>query len=321
MNKPFLFLTTIAIAIAALGCDTTTDADGIGGSSGTGGSGGTPGPKCETPQEMLRCDKVLNIAHGGGLLIKPDHTIEAYDQALEDGADILELDVHQTIDGVIVVIHDATLDDTTSCTGAIKEMTFAEVRECDAGYHFTQDGGATYPYRGMGLVVPSLEEVFKRYPDTAVNIEIKQREPSIVDDLVDLIREYEFEDKMVCASFHDDAIAEFRAAAPEIATSLAEQESLQYWLESWQPIEPDYVPPGEFLQLPIEYDLGGGSIVPVFHDGFMDRVNELNMYIHVWTVNDEEEMRWLIEVQGVHGIMTDDPPLLTKVIKELGAGD
>jgi glycerophosphoryl diester phosphodiesterase len=269
---------------------------------------------------MLRCDKVLNIAHGGGLLIRPTHTIEAYDQALQDGADMLELDVHQTLDGVIVVMHDATLDDTTSCTGVIKEMTFAEIRDCDAGYHFTKDGGTTYPYRGMGLVVPSLEEVFERYPDTAVNIEIKQGDPSLVDDLVDLIRQYEFEDKMVGAAFSSEVIIELRNAAPEIATSLSLEESRDYWFKSLSPIDPAYVPAGEFLQLPVEYDLGGG-LIPVLHDGFVPRVEALDMYLHIWTVNDEEEMRWLIEVKGVHGIMTDDPPLLTKVINELGVGD
>lgn len=309
MNKLFLLLTILSVAI--LGCN----------SSGveTGGTGGAEA-KCKTPQEMLRCDKVLNIAHGGGLLIRPAHTIEAYDQALEDGADMLELDIHETSDGVLVVMHDDTVDRTTNCTGAIKEMTFADLRECDAGYNFSNDGGQTYPYRGMGLVVPSLQEVLERYPDTAVNIEIKQKEPSLVDNLVELVREYEFEDKMVGASFSDEVLAELRDAGPEIATSLGEGESLEFWTKSWDEIDPGYVPPGEFLQLPVEYDLGGGKI-PVLHDGFVDRVEELDMYVHIWTVNDEDEMRWLIEVQGVHGIMTDDPPLLTKVINELGAGD
>jgi len=304
MNKLFLVSTTILIAVAA--CS----------------NGGTSGsePKCKTPQEMLRCDKVLNIAHGGGLLIRPAHTLLAYDQALEDGADMLELDIHETSDGVIVVMHDETVDRTTSCTGLIKEMTFAELRECDAGYNFTKDDGKTYPYRGMGLVVPSLEEVLDKYPDTAVNIEIKQREPSIVGKLVDLVRRYEFEDKMVGASFSDEVLAELRAAAPEIATSLGQDESLDYWLKSNAEIDPDYVPPGEFLQLPVEYELGGNT-VQVLHPGFVPRVEELDMYLHIWTVNDEDEMRWLIEVQGVHGIMTDDPPLLTRVIEELGAGD
>jgi glycerophosphoryl diester phosphodiesterase len=269
---------------------------------------------------MLRCDKVLNIAHGGGLLIRPDHTILAYDQALEDGADMLELDIHETRDNVIVVMHDETVDDTTNCTGFIKEKTFAELLECDAGYKWTQDGGETYPYRDMGLVVPSLEEVLERYPDTPVNIEIKQSEPSLVDGLVDLVRQYEFEDKMVGASFSDDILAELRAAAPEIATSLGVGESTDYWYKSLVPIDPEYDPAGEFLQLPVEYNIEG-TVVEVLHPGFVPRVEELDMYLHIWTVNDEDEMRWLIEVQGVHGIMTDNPPLLTKVINELGAGD
>ena len=330
MNKLFLVLTILSVA--ALGCDSSSSgtggqagaagmggAGGQGGAGGEGGAGGT-GPKCQTPQEMLRCDKVLNIAHGGGLLIRPAHTIVAYDQALEDGTDMLELDIHETMDEVIVVMHDATLDRTTDCTGEIKAMTFAEIRECDAGYHFDPDGDESYPYRDMNLRVPSLEEVLERYPDTAVNIEIKQKDPSLVDNLVDLVREYEFEDKMIGASFSDDVLMELRTAAPEIATSLGEGESLDFWIKSNAEIDPEYVPPGEFLQFPVQYNLGG-TIVNVLHDGLVPRVNELGMYIHMWTINDEEEMRWLIEVQGVHGIMTDNPPLLTKVINELGAGD
>jgi glycerophosphoryl diester phosphodiesterase len=306
MNKLCLVLAIVSIAV--LGCD-----------SGSGDTGGGE-LKCNTPQEMLRCDKVLNIAHGGGLLIRPAHTLLAYDQALEDGADMLELDIHETSDGVLVVMHDSTVDRTTSCTGAIKEMTFADLRECDAGYHFTKDGGETYPYRGMGLVVPSLEEVLERYPDTPVNVEIKQEEPSIVDNLVGLVRKHQFEDKMVGASFSDEVMAELRAAEPKIATSLGEGEALEFWTNSWGEIDPEYVPAGEFLQLPVQYELGG-STVDVLHDGFVPRVRELDMYVHIWTVNDEEEMRYLIEVQGVHGIMTDDPPLLTKVINDLGVGD
>ena len=103
MTKLYLPL-FIGVALALFGCgdDETSGAGGIG---GAGGMGGGSEPKCKTPQEMLRCDKVLNIAHGGGQAIRPDHTLLAYDQALEDGADVLELDVHDTIDGVIVVMH------------------------------------------------------------------------------------------------------------------------------------------------------------------------------------------------------------------------
>ncbi len=116
-------------------------------------SGGAE-PKCQTPQEMLRCDKVLNIAHRGGRRIRPEHTLLAYDQALADGADVLELDVNETIDGVLVVMHDRTVDRTTDCSGAIKDMTFDEIRECDAGYNFSPDGGRNLPVPRHGAGGP-----------------------------------------------------------------------------------------------------------------------------------------------------------------------
>ena len=331
MKKLFLVL---AIAAMTTGCGTSSDGTGgqagAGGDGGQGGQGGNAGqggdggaggsePKCQTPQEMLRCDKVLNIAHRGGRRIRPEHTLLAYDQALVDGADILELDVSETSEGVIVVMHDDTVDRTTDCTGRINDMTFDEIRQCDAGYDFTPDGGETYPYRGMGLVVPTMEEVFDRYPDIAFVIEIKQETPSMVDHFVEVIREYEVTDKMIGSQFSDDVLEELRAAAPELATNTGVNETLVFWGKAFDEPDPEYVPPAEFLQVPMQFNVGD-RIVDVLHPGFVPRAHELDMYVHVWTINDEQEMRDLIEM-GVDGIMTDDPPLLTQVIEELGAGD
>ena len=310
VNKLFSMLMIGAIA---MGCGSSSD--GAGGQAGEGGAE----PKCQTPQEMLRCDKVLNIAHRGGRRIRPEHTLVAYDQALEDGADVLELDVHETSDGVLVVLHDGTVDRTTDCTGQVKEMTFADLRLCDAGYDFTPDGGESYPYRGMGLVVPTMQEVFDRYPDAPFIIEVKQSNPPIVDHFVEVIRDNGVADKTIGAAFSDDVLAELRAAAPELATSMGVNETLVFWGNSFNPIDPEYDPPAEFLQVPTQYNVGD-RIVDVLHPGFVPRAHELDMYVHVWTINDEETMRDLIEM-GVDGIMTDDPPLLTSIIDELGAGD
>ena len=317
MNKLLLILSMIVVTA---GCGSSSDSGtaGMGGAGGIGGSGGTE-PKCTTPQAMLRCDKVLNIAHRGGRRIRPEHTLLAYDQALEDGADILELDVGETSDGALVVMHDDEVDRTTDCTGLIKEMTFAEIRECDAGYEFTPDDGETYPYRGTGLVVPTLQEVFDRYPDVAFIIEIKQETPSIVDNFVQTLRDSGVEDKMIGSQFSDDVLAELRAAAPEIATNTGVNETLVFWGKAFDDLDPEYEPPAEFLQVPTQFDVGD-RIVDVLHPGFVPRAHELDMYVHVWTINDEQEMRDLIAL-GVDGIMTDDPPLLTKVINELGVGD
>jgi len=290
---------------------------GTGGAAGIGGEGGTGGvvQSCETPGELLRCATV-NIAHRGGRLIRPEHTLEAYDQALLDGTHILELDVHETVDGEIVVMHDDTLTRTTDCEGPIKEKTFAEIRACDAGYDFSNDGGTTYPYRGMGLVVPTLEEVLERYPDTPYVIEIKQEEPSMVDNFVGALEEFDAVDQTVGAAFSDAVLMELREALPELATNLGVNESREFVLQSLlsEP-DPEYAPPAEFLQVPIQF---GG--VPVLHENLIPFAHSFDMKVHFWTINDEAEMRMLIDEFGADGVMTDDPPLLTEVITDLDAG-
>ncbi len=327
MKRLFLILASVAAVgcgsssavVDPLGTGGTGGSAGAGGAAGMGGGGGT-GPKCTTPQEMIRCDKVLNIAHRGGRRIRPEHTLLAYDKALEDGADILELDVHETSDGMLVVMHDDTVDRTTDCTGAIKDMTFAALRECDAGYTFSNDGDQTFPYRGTGLVVPTMQEVFDRYPDAPFVIEIKQEEPSIVDHFVEVVREYGVADKMTGSAFSDDLLAELRAAAPDIPTNMGVNETLVFWGNSFLPLDPSYVPEAEYLQVPPRFDVGD-RLVDVLHNGFVPRAHELDMFVHVWTINSEDDMRLLIEGFGVDGIITDDPPLLSAVIEELGVGD
>jgi glycerophosphoryl diester phosphodiesterase len=333
MNKLFLLLA--GMLVAGAGCSTSTG--GTAGTAGTGGAGGTAGAggtgavggtggsggassKCVTPGEILRCDGVvLNIAHRGGRRVWPEHTLFAYEEALASGTDVLELDIHETSDGVIVIMHDSTINRTTDGTGAIKDMTFAELRTYDAGYDFTTDGGTTYPYRDMGLVVPTLEEVFEEFPDAPYVIEIKQGDPSIVDDFVAMSREYDKVDQMNGAAFDDDILVELREAAPEMGTSFGEQEVLVFFVQSSKPdgVDPDYVPPAEFLQVPPNIP---GTEDPLVDDRFVTAAHALGLKVHVWTINEEEEMRTLIEDVGVDGVMTYYPPLLTSVIEDTGTG-
>src|SRR5919112_42952 len=128
---------------------------------------------------IVRGEWPVNLAHRGASALVPENTIEAFRLAVEAGAGGLELDVHMTRDGHIVVIHDATVDRTTNGTGAISEMTLAELRGPDAGYNFSPDGGPTRPYRGRGSKVPLLERVLREFPGVAVNIDIKAGSPGI----------------------------------------------------------------------------------------------------------------------------------------------
>ena len=102
-----------------------------------------PGAGARTPQGWP-----VNFAHRGGARIAPENTLEGFREGLRVGAGVLELDVHATADGTVVVHHDEKVDRTTDGSGAIREMTLAEVKRFDAGYRFTPDGGRTYPYRG-----------------------------------------------------------------------------------------------------------------------------------------------------------------------------
>src|SRR5918911_658199 len=108
----------------------------------------------------------VNLAHRGASALAPENTLEAFRLAVESGAGGLELDVHLTRDGHVVVIHDPTLDRTTNRTGAVSEMTLDELREPDAGHNFSPDG-STLPYRGLNLRIPTLVEVLREFPGVA----------------------------------------------------------------------------------------------------------------------------------------------------------
>src|SRR5215210_856955 len=130
-------------------------------------------------QKTLRGEWPVNLAHRGASTLAPENTLEAFRIALEAGAGGLELDVHTTSDGQLVVIHDPIVDRTTNGTGAVSEMTIDELRGLDAGYGFSPDGGPSRPYRGRGVRVPTLEEVLEEFPGVALNIDIKAGHPGI----------------------------------------------------------------------------------------------------------------------------------------------
>ncbi len=130
----------------------------------------------------------LVIAHQGGDGLWPGDTMFAFEQAVALGVDVLEMDLHITQDGVLVISHDETVDRTTDGTGEIEKMTLAEIKALDAGHNWSADGGGTFPYRGQGISIPTLEEVFLAFPEYRMTIEIKKTERSMAQPFCDLIR-------------------------------------------------------------------------------------------------------------------------------------
>ena len=129
-----------------------------------------------------------NFAHRGASLRAPENTLEAFRLAARSGAGGLELDVHMTSDGGIVVIHDDSVDRTTEGTGLVRRMTLQELQSLDAGYRFTPDGGIAYPHRGQGVRVPELGEVLRHFPGHKVNIDIKEEQPGVEVALLETIK-------------------------------------------------------------------------------------------------------------------------------------
>lgn len=253
-------------------------------------------------------DRVLNIAHRGANLVAPEETVEAYIAAKQAGADILEMDIQRTRDGVLVLMHDSTVDRTTNGTGAVADLTLEEVRSLDAGYRFTTDGGATFPWRGRGLQVPTLEEIFRTFPDDFMVIEIKGNDPDVSADYAAVIRQWGREQSVVTASFSEDVIVAFRAQAPGALTSMAQNEVVTFFALTPE-AEDDYTPPGEFLHVPPTF-----SGLEVMNEAFVARADRFGLPIHVFgTGNSAETMEAMIDL-GARGLMVDDVALARQVI-------
>lgn len=252
--------------------------------------------------------RFLVFAHRGGGGLYPENTLEAFEYSAKMGADVLELDVHGTSDGKLVVIHDGSVDRTTDGRGRINEMTLEAVKKLDAGFPFTSDNGQTFPFRGKKITVPTLEEIFDALPEMTFNIEPKQQTPSITASLCRLIRERKMANKTIVGSFRQATINEFRRECPEVATSATPSEASEFLALSKTGLSESYTPPMQALQIP--ENLGSLSVVT---KEFVENAHRKNLKVHVWTINETADMRRLIDL-GVDGIMTDYPDRLLELL-------
>jgi len=260
-----------------------------------------PATYFETPRPRV-------FGHRGAAGEAPENTLVSFERAAACGADIFELDVHATRDGTVVVLHDPTLERTSNGSGAVKDLTWAEVQELDAGYHFTTDG-TTYPFRGRGVRIPSLAELFARFPDACFNIEVKQAEPEIARDVVQTIFLYQVAPRVVLAAEHDEIMSQVRAAAAgSIATSYSTGEVADFIFRLQGGALAEHRPIGRALQIPVSFD----GIELVTADS-VRAAHSLGLEVHVWTVNDAAEIERLLDLD-VDGIISDLPAVARAVV-------
>jgi len=250
----------------------------------------------------------LVIAHQGGDALWPGDTLYAFEHAAELGVDGLEMDLHITADGVLVINHDETVDRTTDGTGEIEKMTLAEVKALDAGYDWSNDDGETFPFRGLGITIPTLEEIFQAFPKYRMTIEIKKTTDSMAEPFCDMIRSYNMQDKVLVASFYDKRMEEFRQVCPEVATSSAKQETTVFVFLSKAYLGRLYSPAFYALQVPEE-----SSGITVMTAQFVRAAHERNLRVEPWTIDDPQQMKLYID-WGVDGIITDRPDLMLEIL-------
>jgi glycerophosphoryl diester phosphodiesterase len=226
------------------------------------------------------------FAHRGGSKIGPENTVEGFDRGLAAGADGLELDVHLSRDGVVVVHHDRLLDRTTRGKGAVGNRTAAEL---DA------------------LNVPRLRDVLARYPRKPIIIELKGSTIALAAAVVDDVRRGGAAEYVCLGSYSVAALAAARRSAPEIATSAGRFEVRMALYRSWCRLSPGRV---RYQAFQVPETSGSTRIVS---PRFVTLAHKAGLAVQVWTVDEPEDIRRLLD-WGVDGIISDRPDIATEVV-------
>ncbi|MAC29698.1 MAG: glycerophosphodiester phosphodiesterase [Sandaracinus sp.] len=251
----------------------------------------------------------LLFAHRGGAKRWPENTLLAFEQAHALGYRWIETDIHLSADGELVVFHDETLERTTDGAGRVSDRTLAELKALDAAHRFSRDGGRTHPYRGQGVRIPTLEEALALDPELHLNLEMKGTNPAIADALWGFIEAHGVHDRVLAASAKDAFTERFRGLAGDrVATSPGVHGILRFWLGVRHGVWRWMRFPFDALQVPIRH-----GRLQVVDERFVRAAHRHGIQVHVWTIDDPREMRWLL-AQGVDGIMTDRPEVLLHTV-------
>jgi len=239
------------------------------------------------------------FAHRGASAHAPENTLAAFELAVEQGADGIELDVKLSADGQVVVIHDATLERTTGATGRVKDMTLDDLQALDAGNFFSA--------KFTNEKIPTLEEVFEAVGEkTFINVELTNYNAPrdhLVESVCMLVKKFGLQKKVLFSSFLTSNLSKTRSYLPNVPTGLL---ALPGIFGAWQ---------RSFGFAFGKYD----ALHPPLKNATQQHiyfVHRLNRRAHVWTVNKEEDMRRLFK-WGADGIFTDDPQLAVKVRGEV----
>jgi glycerophosphoryl diester phosphodiesterase len=266
-------------------------------------------PVAEHPFFAALPARPLAIAHRGGGGHWPENTLLALSGAMALGSDLVEMDIRTTADGVLVLMHDETIDRTTDGHGRVAELSLLQLLEYDAGANWSPDGGRTFPWRGRGLKVPILAEVFAELPWLGMILDVKDADPQ---KLCTVIQGYDMEERVLVAYRRHGERVRFQNACPQVATGLSRPEASmlallnRIGLSRFAPIG------GDAALLPEQI-----GRAPLVTERLLHSAARRNLRVIVWTVDEPQAMRRLLDL-GVDGIMTGYPQRLLSLLESEG---
>lgn len=243
--------------------------------------------------------RLINFAHRGASAVCPENTMAAFTKALELGAAGIETDVQMTKDGRLVLIHDETVKRTTGAEGFVKDYTYEEISKLDAGTWF----GSAFE----GERIPLLEELLEltQDRDTIVNIELKNTSvpyPGLEEKVIEAVNRFKMADRIVISSFNHYSLVHCKRIDPDIRTGILYMEGLYEPWEYAKRLQADALHAYKKAVLP----------------EWVAAASRSGIAYHPFTVNDEDEMKALIEAE-VAGIITDYPDVLARLLQTKGA--
>ncbi len=294
--------TKVAIAIAAASA------------AAWAGSKALSKPQKRESKDALNYAHPVVLAHRGGSLLAPEHTMAAFQKANELGVDGFEIDIRLTKDEEIVVFHDDYIDRTCDGTGRVADLTIDELRKFNFGYNFVDlDGYLSYREEFQSIV--TLRELLTEFKGVFVNIDMKDAPDTYEGGLMPsklwrLIEELDATNRVVVTSFYDEQIDRFNLYAQnKVALGAGQAEVRKAYTSFTSQFGHLYHPKVDVFQIPEKY-----GVFALDTQGFIQFLNDLNIPVHYWTINDALAMKKLINL-GAKGIVTDRPDLAVKIVK------
>lgn len=258
-------------------------------------------------RDFIPGSPVMVIARAGGAGVRPANTLEAFAHSAASGADILEMDLRMSKDGRIVVIEHEDLAVGTDGTGKVSELTLEKLRELDAGYRFNGED-EDYPYRGRGIRIPTLEEIFEAFPDQKLLLEMRAGYEKMPERLVELIRRFKKTETVLVGSRDEDMLADFRERAPEVQTAAGPGEIRAFIISFTLPLI-RFKPKCCAFQVP-EYD----EKHHVCSAKFVEQAHKRGLSVCVYTIDKLDDLERFTEM-NIDGVVTNYPE---RILKSLG---